>query len=70
MSLEMEATYEDGVLKLDEVPPLKEHERVTVTIRSQTSRARQSYGLIGWTGDPLVLRKIADDDECGVQESP
>jgi predicted DNA-binding antitoxin AbrB/MazE fold protein len=70
MSLQIEATYEDGVLKLDEVPPLKEHERVLVTIQPQTSRTRQSYGLIGWTGDPQVLRQIAEDDECGVQESP
>ena len=70
MSLKIEATYEDGVLKLDEVPPLKEHERVLVTIHPQTSRIRQSYGLIGWTGDPQVLRQIAEDDECGVQESP
>jgi predicted DNA-binding antitoxin AbrB/MazE fold protein len=75
MSLRIEATYEDGVLKLDAALPLKEHERVLVTIQSQTaqpqvSRTRQSYGLIGWTGDPQVLRQIAEDDECGVQESP
>lgn len=70
MLLQMEATYENGVLKLDGVPRLSEHERVTVTIRPQSSRTRQSYGLIGWTGDPQVLRQIAEDDECGVQESP
>lgn len=75
MSIQIEATYEDGVLKLDAALPLKEHERVLVTIQSQTaqpqtSRTRQSYGLIGWTGDPQVLRQIAEDDECGVQESP
>ncbi len=75
MSLQIEATYEGGVLKLDEALPLKEHERVLVTIQlqstpSQTSRTRQSYGLIGWTGDPQVLRLIAEDDEYGVQESP
>ena len=70
MSLQIEATYEDGVLKLDEVPPLKEHERVIVTIQSQTSRTRQSYGLIGWTGDPEVLRQIASDDDFSVGDSP
>ena len=75
MSLQIEATYEDGVLKLDEAIPFKEHERVIVTIESQqshkpTSRTRQSYGLIGWTGDPKVLRQIAEDDEYGVEESP
>ena len=80
MSLQIEATYEDGVLKLDEALPLQEHERVLVTIQPetaqsqtsppQTSRTRQSYGLIGWTGDPQVLRQIAETDECDVQESP
>lgn len=47
MSLQLEATFEDGVLKFDEVPPLKEYERVIITIQPRTTRARQSYGLIG-----------------------
>lgn len=70
MSLQLEATFEDGVLKFDAAPPLKDHERVTVTIQPRTTRAEQSYGLIGWTGDPQVLRQIAESDECGIQESP
>lgn len=70
MSLQLEATFEDGVLKFDEAPPLKDHERVTITIQSRATRAEQSYGLIGWTGDPQVLRRIAEDDECGIQELP
>jgi len=28
------------------------------------------YGLIGWTGDPEALRRIAEDDEFGIQEAP
>lgn len=32
------------------------------------SRTRQSYGLIGWTGDPQVLRQTAEDDEYGNHE--
>ena len=70
MSLQLIATYEDGVLKFDEPPPLKDHERVTVTIEPRTTRARESYGLIGWTGDTAVLREMAENDESGVQESP
>jgi predicted DNA-binding antitoxin AbrB/MazE fold protein len=70
MALQLEATYENGVFKLDEVPPLKEHERVTITVQPQTSRARQSFGMIGWTGAPQVLRQIAENVECGLQESP
>jgi predicted DNA-binding antitoxin AbrB/MazE fold protein len=34
VSLEIEATYEDGVLKPDEPLPLKDHERVIVTVRA------------------------------------
>jgi len=34
MSLTVEAVYEDGVLKLNEALPFKEHEAVRVTIES------------------------------------
>jgi predicted DNA-binding antitoxin AbrB/MazE fold protein len=70
MSFEVEATYENGVLKLDTPLPFQEHERIVVTVKSKTSRVDESYGLIGWTGDPEILRKIAEDDEFGVLESP
>lgn len=63
MSLEVEATYENGMLKPDRPLPLDEHQRVKVTVHERTSRIRASLGLIGWTGDPEVLRKIALDDE-------
>ena len=33
MSLEVEATYENGVLKLDKPLPLDEYERVTVVVK-------------------------------------
>jgi predicted DNA-binding antitoxin AbrB/MazE fold protein len=70
MSLEVEATYEDGVLKPDKRLPLEEHQRVKVTVHEETSRIRASYGLIGWTGAPEVLRRIAEDDEFGQLEAP
>jgi predicted DNA-binding antitoxin AbrB/MazE fold protein len=70
MSFEVEATYENGVLKLDKPLPFQEHERIVVTVKSKTSRVDESYGLIGWTGDPEILRRIAEDDEFGVLESP
>ena len=69
MSLEVEATYENGVLKPDRPLPLGEHQRVKITV-CQPGGARSSYGLIGWTGDVEVLRKIALDDEFGVLEAP
>jgi predicted DNA-binding antitoxin AbrB/MazE fold protein len=70
MSLEIEGTYEGGVLKPDEPLPLKDHERVVITVRPKTSRIRQSAGLIRWTGDPEVLRKIAEDPILDDVEAP
>ena len=70
MSLEVDAIYENGVLKPDLPLPLKDHQRVKVTVREETSRIRRSYGMMGWTGDPEILRKIAEDDEFSALESP
>ncbi len=70
MSLDIEATYEDGVLKLDGPLPFPQHERLVVSVKSKLSRVDLTYGLIGWTGDPEVVRKIAEDDEFGILESP
>lgn len=70
MSMEIEATYEGGVLKLDEPLPFQERERIVVTVKAKASRVDATYGLIGWTGDPDVLRRIAEDDESGILESP
>ena len=70
MPLEVEATYESGVLKLDKSLPLHEHERVTVQVRPHTSRSRMNAGSIKWTGDAEILRKIAEDPELRAPESP
>jgi predicted DNA-binding antitoxin AbrB/MazE fold protein len=70
MSLEVEATYEDGVLKPSQPLPLREHERVVISVKPMVSRIRQAAGLIRWTGDPAVLKQIAEDPDCGVSESP
>lgn len=51
MSLETEATYENGTLKPDRPLPLADKERVSITVRRKGSRARQSAGLLPWTGD-------------------
>jgi predicted DNA-binding antitoxin AbrB/MazE fold protein len=69
MSLEVEATYENGVLKLDGPLPLRENERLTIRIIPKTSRVQESYGRLRWTGDPEILRKIAEDPEFSALES-
>jgi predicted DNA-binding antitoxin AbrB/MazE fold protein len=69
MPLTIEAIYEDGVLKPSRPLPLDEHEKVRITIEPQISWAERTAGMLKWTGDPEVLRRIAEDDEFGVLES-
>jgi predicted DNA-binding antitoxin AbrB/MazE fold protein len=70
MCIEVSATYENGILKLDGPLPFEEHQRVTVTVGEEVSRVDATYGLLGWTGDPQVLRRIALEDEFDVANSP
>ncbi len=62
MALQIEATYENGVLAPDHPLLLNEHQRVKVMVHEETSHSQRSYGRIGWTGNPEVVRKIAEDD--------
>ena len=76
MNLTVEATYEDGVLKPAQPLPLAEHERVRVAIhrtadvRTAVDVVERSYGLLRWTGDPETVRRVAEDDEFSILESP
>ena len=70
MPITVEAIYENGMLKLVEPLPFKEKERVRVVIESETSWAERTAGLLKWTGDPELLRRIAVEDEFGIMESP
>ena len=70
MTITVEATYENGVLKLPNPLPLQEREKVQVTIHTGVSLARQTAGLIRWTGDASTLERIASDPELGLLESP
>ena len=63
MSFIVDATYRAGVFQLDNPLPLNENERVQITVQTEDSVAERRYGLINWTGDPEVLRRIAEDDE-------
>jgi predicted DNA-binding antitoxin AbrB/MazE fold protein len=69
MGITIEATYENGNLKLAKPLPLKEHERVRVTIESESSWAERTAGMLQWCGDPELLRRIAEDEEFGILES-
>jgi len=65
MSLQVEATYENGALKLDRPLPLKEHERIVVTIQPKASRVDESAGLIGWKGSSEAFEYLARSEENG-----
>jgi predicted DNA-binding antitoxin AbrB/MazE fold protein len=70
MPLTVEATYENGVLKPAQSLPLAEHEKVRVTIEPALTWAERTSGMLKWTGDPKILRRIAEDDEFSILESP
>lgn len=70
MSFEVEVVYENGVLKPNRPLPLQDHQRVTVIVREEASVARRTYGLVGWQGDPEMVRRIALESEFGATESP
>jgi predicted DNA-binding antitoxin AbrB/MazE fold protein len=70
MSLTIEAIYEDGVLKPAKPLPFKERERVTLTVQLTVSLARQTAGMVPWTGDVETLERVTRDPEFGILESP
>jgi len=70
MGITLDAVYENGVLRPTMPLPLKEQEKVQITVHSVPSMAQQTAGMLKWTGDPDVLRRVAEDDEFGILESP
>jgi predicted DNA-binding antitoxin AbrB/MazE fold protein len=68
MPLYSEATYENGVLKLDQPLPLNEKQRVRVVVHTEPSRAQQSYGLIKWTGSVEDLEYLAESPDLDPAE--
>ena len=63
MALTVEAIYENGTLKLMTPLPLKEQERVRVTVETKASSILEAYGIMGWTGDAATLERFALDPE-------
>ena len=52
MSIEVSATYENGVLKLDNPIPLEEHQRVKVTVREEMSVVDRTLRVAWLDGRP------------------
>jgi predicted DNA-binding antitoxin AbrB/MazE fold protein len=76
MILTVEAVYEQGTLKLSQALPLQEQQRVQVTVHvavpipQALEAVQKGYGLLRWTGDAETLRRVAEDGEFGILESP
>ncbi len=70
MTITVEATYEGGVLKPAQPLPLKEQEKVKITIQNQVSPLLAAYGIMGWTGTAEELERLAMDPEFDPQEGP
>ena len=63
MSLTVEAVYENGVLKPVQPLPLKEHERVQITISAKANWLQETYGICGWKGSAEEAERFATDPE-------
>jgi predicted DNA-binding antitoxin AbrB/MazE fold protein len=68
MTITVEATYENGVLKPTQPLPLKEQEKVQVTVRRTSGVADQTYGMIGWTGDAETFDHLLREAESEFPE--
>lgn len=70
MTITIEATYEDGVLKPSGPLPLKDHETVRISIHPPASWVDETYGIAGWTGGHETLQPFALDPALDPQEAP
>ncbi len=70
MPLTFDAIYEDGVLKPAQPLPLQEHEKVRLTLQPAANWVEETYGIIGWKGDPEELRRLALAPEFDLEEGP
>ena len=68
MGLEIEATYEDGILKLERPLSLVNGQKVRLTLHPLGGRVRQAYGLLKWTGSHEELERLAMDPEFGLED--
>jgi predicted DNA-binding antitoxin AbrB/MazE fold protein len=63
MSITIEATYENGVLKPANPLPLDDRQKVQVTINTAKSPLLEGYGIMGFTGSAELAEYFAMDPE-------
>jgi len=70
MTLTVEAIYENGVLKLAQPLPLKEHERVQITVHPLVRNLADAYGIMGFQGTAEEADYFAMDPELDYPPPP
>ena len=70
MSITVEATYENGTLRLDKPLPIGEKQRLKVTIHEAQRSNTAGYGLLHWTGSIEELDSLIEDVENDPLEGP
>jgi predicted DNA-binding antitoxin AbrB/MazE fold protein len=63
MTIDVEALYENGMLKPVRPLPLKENEWVRVTVHSHKTLAEQTAGMMGWKSDAETLERLLAENE-------
>jgi predicted DNA-binding antitoxin AbrB/MazE fold protein len=67
MAITIEATYENGVLKLSQSLPLKEHEKVRITVHPGATWVERTAVIMGFTGSAAEADYFALDPELDPQ---
>ncbi|HXG10595.1 MAG TPA: antitoxin family protein [Gemmataceae bacterium] len=70
MAITVEATYENGVLKPAQPLPLRERQRVRVSIQPATNWVEETYGICGWKGSAEEAERFATDPELDFPPPP
>jgi predicted DNA-binding antitoxin AbrB/MazE fold protein len=69
MPITVDAIYENGVLKLTQPLPLKEQEKVRVTIEPPDNWVQATAGILRWQGTSEELQTFALDPELDPEAS-
>lgn len=59
-TLSVDGVYENGVLKLDHPLPLKEQQRVLITVESPSDWVKRTSGMFACS-DPALIQRVALD---------
>jgi predicted DNA-binding antitoxin AbrB/MazE fold protein len=60
--VDLEAVYENGILKLPHALPLQEGQKVRITIHPTGSAVKRLYGLLKWKGSQEDLDYLLGPD--------